>query len=97
MRKTLLKLVVLLAAWNALFAQDVPPKSDAPRPRLLLRGFQRVRLMPGEATCVSFAVPDERLAFWNTEAKRFAVAPGEWRVLLGASSDDIRLQTKVIR
>lgn len=75
----------------------VPPTCDAVRPRLTLRGFQRVRLQPGETRRVTFCVPDERLAFWNTEAKRFDVAHGEWHVLLGASSADIRLQAKFTR
>ena len=71
----------------------VPPKCDVARPRLMLRGFQRFSVQPGESKRVSFTVPDERLAFWNTKAKCFDVAHGEWRVLLGASSEDIRLQT----
>jgi beta-glucosidase len=69
----------------------VPPKSGAARPRLLLRGFQRVSLRPGEAKQVSFAVPDEKLAFWNAEAKRFDVPRGEWGVEVGASSANIQL------
>jgi beta-glucosidase len=73
----------------------VPPKSDASRPRHMLRGFQRVHLRPGESKQVRFTVPEDKLAFWNTAAKRFEVPHGEWGVRLGASSSDIRLQTKV--
>jgi len=73
-----------------------PPGSDAPRPRLMLHGFQRVHLRPGESKQVRFTVPDEKLAFWNTAAKRFEVQHGEWGVQIGASSADIRLQTKVV-
>jgi len=72
----------------------VPPKSDLPRPRLMLRGFQRISLQPGESKQVRFTVPDERLAFWNTEAKRFDVQHGAWRIELGASSADLRLHTQ---
>jgi len=75
----------------------VPPKSDAARPRLMLRGFQRVNLQPGESKQVSFVVPDEKLAFWNTEAKCFDVARGQWRALLGGSSADVRQQADFTR
>ena len=75
----------------------VPPTSAAPRPRLMLRGFQRVSLLPGESKRVSFTVPDERLAFWNTETKRFDVPHGEWSAFVGASSSDIRLQALFTR
>jgi beta-glucosidase len=75
----------------------VPPQSDAARPRLMLRGFQRVSLRPGESKQVIFTVTDEKFALWNTEAKRFDLQHGEWRVLLGASSEDLRLQTNFTR
>lgn len=71
----------------------VPPDSTTPRPRLLLRGFQRVTLQPGESKRVSFLVPDERLTFWNTQSGHFEMARGSWGVRLGSSSEDIRLQT----
>jgi beta-glucosidase len=72
----------------------VPPKSDAARPRLMLRGFQRVSLQPGESKQVRFTVPDEKLAFWNTNANRFDVQHGEWGVHVGASSSDLRIQAR---
>ena len=59
---------------------------------VLLRGFQRVSLQPGESKQVLFTVPDEKLAFWNTDAKRFARQPGQWDIQVGASSSDIRLK-----
>ncbi|MEI8288223.1 MAG: glycoside hydrolase family 3 C-terminal domain-containing protein [Verrucomicrobiota bacterium] len=75
----------------------VPPQSGTPRPRLMLRGFQRVSLQPDESKQVTFTVPDEKLAFWNSDAKRFDVQHGDWGVQVGASSSDIRLQTKVAK
>jgi beta-glucosidase-like glycosyl hydrolase len=75
----------------------VPPPSDAARPRLLLRGFHRVRLQPGESKQVRFTVPDEKLTFWNTDANRFDVQHGAWGVHVGASSSDLRLQTRFIK
>ncbi len=71
----------------------VPPQSVTARPRLMLRGFERVTLQPGESKVITFSVPDQKLAFWNTEAGRFDIEHGEWGVQVGASSSDIRQRT----
>lgn len=70
----------------------VPPKSGEIRPKLLLRGFDRISLKSGESKRVSFTVPDDKLAFWNIGKKEFEVDRGEWTALVGASSADIRLK-----
>ena len=75
----------------------VPPQSDPARPRLMLRGFQRISLQPGESREVRFSVPDEKLVFWDSEAKAFGVQRGDWGVRLGASSSDIRLRSNFTR
>lgn len=71
----------------------VPPKSDEIQPKQLLRGFERISLKPGESQRVTFTVPDDKLTFWDTKEKRFAPLKGDWGVLVGASSSDIRLNT----
>ena len=74
-----------------------PPDSKEIRPKQLLRGFQRVSLNPGESKRVSFTVPNENLAFWNADEKRFEQEKGKWSALVGASSSDIRLQANFAR
>ena len=56
-----------------------------------LRGFQRVSLKPGETKTVSFTLTPSDLSLWNREMK-FVVEPGMFRVMVGSSSEDIRLQ-----
>lgn len=56
-----------------------------------LRGFERVSLRPGESRVVSFKLKPEDLAIWNREMQ-FGVEPGVYRVMVGASSTDIRLR-----
>lgn len=56
-----------------------------------LRGFERVHLAPGETKTVSFTLTPADLALWN-RAMKFVVEPGTFRVMIGASSEDIRLQ-----
>ena len=74
-----------------------PPNSADIRPKLLLRGFERLTLKPGESKRVVFNVPDDKLAFWNTSEKRFKVESGKWNALVGASSADIRLKAGFTR
>jgi len=56
-----------------------------------LRGFQRVSLKPGETKSISFTLTPADLSLWNREMK-FVVEPGMFRVMVGSSSEDIRLQ-----
>jgi beta-glucosidase len=56
-----------------------------------LRGFERVSLRPGETKNVSFALGFSDLALWD-RSMHFVVEPGAFRVMIGASSEDIRLQ-----
>lgn len=58
------------------------------RPVKELKGFQRVTLQPGEKRRVEFTLMRDQLAFWNREM-RFAVEPGEFRVMVGSNSQDV--------
>lgn len=64
------------------------------RPNRELVGFARVGLVPGEAATVTFDVPSSRLAF-HDGAMRRVTEPGSFTFLVGASSNDIRAETKV--
>ena len=55
-----------------------------------LRGFERVRLKPGETRTLTFTLAPDDLALWNRDMK-FVVEPGAFRVMIGSSSEDIRL------
>jgi beta-glucosidase len=55
-----------------------------------LCGFDRVHLKPGESKVVTMTIAPESLAIWNREMKR-VVEPGMFKVMVGASSEDIRL------
>ena len=55
-----------------------------------LCGFDRVQLAPGETKIVTMTIAPENLAIWNPEMKR-VVEPGKFKVMVGASSSDIRL------
>jgi len=55
-----------------------------------LRGFARVSLAPGETKPVSFTLTRRELELYDREG-RWTVEPGRFTVMLGASSEDIRL------
>jgi beta-glucosidase len=56
-----------------------------------LRGFERIHLKSGESKVVSFKVIPDDLILINKKKER-VVEPGEFRVMIGSSYDDIRLQ-----
>lgn len=71
-----------------LYVQDVV--SSVTTYDLNLRGFERVRLQPGEAKTVTFTLPASSMWLINRSGKR-VVEPGEFKVFIGSSSEDIRL------
>ncbi len=64
------------------------------RPVKELKGFGRVALDAGQAARVSFALPTDMLNFTGHEGTRI-VEPGAFTLMIGASSGDIRLNTRV--
>ncbi len=72
-----------------LYVHDVACRVE--RPVKELRGFKRVSLSPGEKKTVSFPLGGEKLAFYDEKTHGFVVEPGAFDVLVGSSSDDIRL------
>ena len=69
-------------------------KSGVKRPIKELRGFERIHLKPGERKTVTFALPAAALAFYDVNKKDFVVEPGEFDVLVGGSSEDVRARDR---
>ena len=59
----------------------------------VLRGFERIHLEPGEEKTVDFILTPQELGLWNKD-NHFVVEPGTFAVMVGSSSQDIRLQGK---
>jgi beta-glucosidase len=59
-------------------------------PKKALKGFQRVTLTPGQIKTVSFTLKGTDVAYYNTTQKLFVVDPGNYQVMVGSSSADIR-------
>jgi beta-glucosidase len=67
-------------------------KSVTYQPIKSLRAFQRITLQPGETKTLRFRLPVQQLAYYDTKIHDFAVEPGKFDVLVGSSSEDIRLR-----
>ena len=61
------------------------------RPVRELKGFKRLRLEPGEGKTVTFDLAADQLAFYDRHM-RFVVEPGRYGVMIGSSSEEIRLK-----
>jgi beta-glucosidase len=62
--------------------------SSVARPVKELKGFQRIRLQPGEKRTVDFLLTSDALAFYNEDMHR-VVEPGVFKIMVGASSDEV--------
>ena len=70
-------------------------KSNVVQPIKSLRGFRRVTLEPGASTHVTFTLPASDLSYYDVVTRKFVVVPGMFDVMIGSSSEDIRLRTKL--
>lgn len=69
--------------------------SEAIRPVKELKGFQKLALTPGETKTAEFTLTKRAFAYWNTTIHDWYVESGEFDILIGSSSRDIRLSTTV--
>ena len=66
--------------------------SAVPQANLALCGFVRIHLPQSATARVSVDIPVERFRYWDTKQQRYVVEPGDYELLIGAASDDIRLR-----
>ncbi len=72
-----------------LYIEDVV--SSVATPVKELRGFAKLDLAPGETKTCSFRLTPDELALFDANLNR-VVEPGQFNVMIGASSEDIRLK-----
>ncbi|MNW00250.1 Periplasmic beta-glucosidase precursor [compost metagenome] len=56
-----------------------------------LRGFERLSLLPGEQKTVKFVLKPDDLSILDKDMN-WRVEPGKFRVMIGHSSEDIKLK-----
>jgi beta-glucosidase len=72
------------------------PKSSVPRPVKELKGFAKVLLKPHESKDVTFTLKSDAFQFFHPDLHRWVAEPGDFELLAGSSSRDIRAR-KTIR
>ena len=60
-----------------------------------LRGFERVAVKAGETVPVEIVVPADDLKLWDSDKHAFAFRNSRAKLLVGASSEDIRLKKNI--
>ena len=62
------------------------------RPTKELKGFAKVELEPGETKKVHIAFDDKTFRYFNVKTNKWEVEKGNYQIIIGASSEDIRLK-----
>lgn len=68
------------------------PERNEVMPVKELKGFERVSLKGGESKKVTIKLRKDLLRYWDEEQSQFVHPSGDYMIMLGASSADIRLQ-----
>ncbi|WP_028509979.1 glycoside hydrolase family 3 C-terminal domain-containing protein [Ruminococcus sp. NK3A76] len=69
--------------------------SSVIRPEKELKGFEKVSLKAGESKRVVFKLDKRAFAYYNTDIKDWYVEYGQFEILIGSSSADIRQKASV--
>ncbi|MCP4755856.1 MAG: glycosyl hydrolase [Proteobacteria bacterium] len=75
-----------------LYLRDV--ESFLIRPEKELKGFRKIHLKPGETTTVVFTLQARDFSYYVPTGKEWVAETGDFEILIGSSSRDIRLSTR---
>jgi beta-glucosidase len=75
------------------YVRDI--ESSVERPSKELRAFEKVAVAAGEQRTVQLLLPPNAFAYWSIEKHDWLVEPGEFEILVGASSRDIRGSARI--
>lgn len=68
------------------------PEAKVFRPVKELKGFCKVFLKAGEEKRVEIPFDDKTFRYWNVKTNRWETEEGNYRIMIGASVEDIRLE-----
>ena len=67
--------------------------SAAGEPPLQLKGFEKVWLLPGQRATVRFYLTERDVSTWDDVQHEWTVQSGDFGVMVGESSVDLRLRS----
>ncbi len=70
-------------------------KPKVSRPLKELKGFKKITLEPGQKVTVSFTLDKRSFAYYSEKIHDFYVESGDYTVMIGAASNDIRHAKKI--
>lgn len=76
-----------------LYVHDI--QSKEPRPQKELKGFDKIYLKAGESKQVEIELDEDAFRYFNVRQNRWVFEKGEFEILVGASSRDIKLTGKI--
>jgi beta-glucosidase len=76
-----------------LYVSDISAVAGFPRPIKELRGFARVSFNAGEKKDVTFTLRPRELAYYNTTLGKFTVHPGQYKIMVAPSSNNLPAAT----
>jgi beta-glucosidase len=75
------------------YVQDINPR--IPKPKKELKAFKKVFLQPGEEQKVTLAIGIKDLAYYNESTGTWIIEDGDYDILVGSSSRDIRGEKRI--
>ena len=74
---------------------ECKPPYREPRPKMELKGFEKVELKPGETKTVVVTLDARAFSVWDESLHDWYIPGGTYQILAAASSRDVRLSAKV--
>ncbi len=72
------------------------PSAKATRPERELKGFQKVRLAPGETRHVTLNLDARAFSYWDSTAHQWTIDPGKFVIRIGDSSESTPLSADLL-
>ncbi|KAK8089428.1 glycosyl hydrolase family 3 N terminal domain-containing protein [Apiospora hydei] len=70
----------------------IPSNDEFVTPVRQLRGFEKVPVEPGKMSTVTFPLTRRDLSVWDVKAQQWRLQAGSYKIAVGASSRDIKLE-----
>ena len=71
------------------------PSTKASRPERELKGFEKVRLAPGETKHVTLTLDARAFSYWDDAAKKWTIDPGKFVIRVGDSCENTPLTAEL--
>lgn len=72
------------------------PDSKIERAEKELKAFQKLHVKPGQTVKVTVRIPVQDLSYFDSQTMKWVVEPGEYKLLAGSSSKEIKQTTTVV-